>query len=150
MIATKTWLRHMLEPAATSPWDSFKWHDKRSKIKQVANGFKIAAGWIAGFLVMVAVFGGLVRVSEHHSGQGIRAVGVSWLALLVAAVVMITTANRWAPWVTGFFFGPGVGKLLIALAIEDSSYYSAHSITRLRVAEFLLYALVVIILTERF
>ncbi len=150
LILMNAWFRRMLEPANTLPTDSFRWRDRRSKSQQVANGIRIAGGLIVGFLVMVALLGGLSRLSEHQSDQSTGSIFVSSAALVVAALTMIWTANRWAPFVAGFFFGPAVLKLLGILIVGDDSYYSAHSITRTTVAEFLAYALVVVGLTSRF
>jgi hypothetical protein len=63
---------------------------------------------------------------------------------------MLWTANRWAPLVTGFFFGPAAIRILAALVLEQDSYYLAHSITRTGLAGFLAVSLAVIALTSRF
>jgi hypothetical protein len=142
-------LRHLLEPARTSPTDAFTWNDKRPKSKQLANGFRIAGGLIAGFVVMVMAMGGLAQLSSDHPTSGGGLILASWAAL-VAAVIMFWTANRWAGFVTGFFFGPALLKILGVLVVGDDSYYSSHSITRTDVAELLAYVLAVVALTSRF
>ncbi len=144
------WLRRLFGPAKTSPTDSFRWSDRRSKSKQVVNGFRIAGGLIAGFTVMMAVLVGLSRLAEDQRAESGSAILVSWIALVAAALMMVWTANRWAPFVTGFFFGPAVLKILGVLMVGDASYYSAHSMTRTGVVEFLAYALAVVALTSRF
>jgi hypothetical protein len=144
------WLRRLLEPASTSPTDAFSWHDKRSKSKQIASGFRIAGGLIAGFVVIVLAFGGVARLSEDHPTQSSISALASWAALGVAALIMLRTANRWARFVTGFFFGPAVLKILGILIVGDDSYYSSHSITRTEVAEVLVYSVAVVALTSRF
>jgi hypothetical protein len=63
---------------------------------------------------------------------------------------MVWTANRWAPFVTGFFFGPAVLKIAAVLFLGSDTYYSSHSISRTGLAEFLVYALAVVALTARF
>jgi len=150
LILMNAWFRRMLEPAQTSPTDSFAWSDKRSKRKQVANGFRIAGGLIAGFVVIVAVVAGFSRLSEDRLTQSGSSILVSWTPLVFGAVIMLWTANRWAPFVTGFFFGPAAIKILATLVLEQDSYYSAHSITRTGLAEFLTVSLAVIALTSRF
>jgi len=143
------WLHRLFEPASTSATDAFTWNDKRSKAKQVANGFRIAGGLIAGFVVIMVALLGVAGLSEDRSTQsGIPLLG-SWAALVVAAMVMLWTANRWAPYV-GFFFGPAVLKILGILVVGDDSYYSSHSITRTEAAEVLAYFVVVVSLTSRF
>jgi hypothetical protein len=144
------WLRRLLEPAKTSPTDSFRWNDRRSKRQQIVNGFRIAGGLIGGFAVMMAVLVGLGRLAEDHRNQTGSSILLSWLAVVAAALIMVWTAHRWAPFVTGFFFGPAVLKILGVLTLGDDSYYSAHSMTRTSVAELLAYALVVVVLTARF
>jgi hypothetical protein len=143
------WLRRLFEPASTSATDAFTWNDKRSKAKQVANGFRIAGGWIAGFVVIVLAFGSIVVLSEDQPTQSGISVLASWVALVVATLIMLWTANRWAPFL-GFFFGPAVLKILGILAVGDDSYYSSHSITRVETAEVLAYFVVVVSLTSRF
>lgn len=71
-----------------------------------------------------------------------------WAALIAAALIMIWTANRWAPFVTGFFFGPAGGKILGALAFGPDS--SSRPISRIGLAVLLAYTLTVIALTMRF
>lgn len=144
------WLRRLLEPAKTSPTDSFRWNDRRSKRQQVVNGFLIAGGLIAGFAVMLAVFGGLAWLSEDQRTQSARSILLAWAALVAAALIMVWTAPRWAPFVTGFFFGPAILKILGLLIVGDDSYYSTHSMTRTGVLELLVFALSVIVLTSRF
>jgi hypothetical protein len=143
------WLRRLLEPAPTSPADAFAWNDKRSKSKQVANGFRIAGGLIASFGVIVLAGVGIAVLSEDQPTQGGVSVLASWVALVVATLIMLWTANRWAPFV-GFFFGPAVLKILGILVIGDDSYYSSHSIMRMEAAEVLAYFVVVVALTSRF
>ena len=150
MILINPWFRRLLEPAKTLPIDSFKWHDRRSKTEQVVNGIRIAGGLIVGFLLILAVLAGLSRIYEHQSARSTGSISLSWAVLVMAALIMIWTANRWARFVTGFFFGPAVLKIVGILILGDDSYYSAHSITRTTLVEFFAYALVVVGLTARF
>jgi hypothetical protein len=144
------WLHRLLEPAKTPPTDSFRWNDRRSKSQQVVNGFLISGGLIAGFAVMMAVLGGLARLSEDQRTQSGSSILLSWTALVAAALIMLWTAHRWAPFVTGFFFGPAILRILGVLIVGDDSYYSAHSLTRTGVLALLAYALSVVVLTSRF
>src|ERR1700676_4455739 len=137
LILMDVWLRRLVEPAKTSPTDSFRWNDKRSKSKQVVNEFRIAGGLIAGFVVMMAVLLGLSRLCKDQRGQNGSSILVSSVVLVAAALIMGGTANRWAPFVTGFFFGPALLKILGVRMVADDSYYSAHSMTRTSVVEFL-------------
>jgi hypothetical protein len=142
--------RQLLRPAPTSATDSFKWSDKRPIRKQVAGGICKAGGLIAGFIVIIVAIGGLARLFD---GQGQRRDGdmvLSGAALCVAVVVMVWTAHRWAPFVTAFFFGPAVLKIVGALFLFPDSYYTAHSISRTDAAELSLYAVAVVLLTSRF
>jgi hypothetical protein len=143
-------LRRLSEPAQTSRTDSFKWTDRRPKFKQVASGFRIAGGLITGFIVILAVIGALARLSDDPLIQTGRSVFASWSVLILAAIVMLWTANRWAPFVAGFFFGPAVLKILSVLLFEQESYYSSHSISRTDLAMLLGYSVVVVVLTSRF
>jgi hypothetical protein len=145
------WLRRLLEPAETSPTDPFRWSDKRPIRKQVASGFRIAGGLLAGFVVMMAVLFGLGRLSQDpgaHSSSSY--VFGTWVALGVAAIIMFWTANRWAPFVTGFFFGPALLKILGALFLEPDSYFSSHAISRSGLTELFAYSLAAVLLTSRF
>lgn len=146
LMLMKERLRRLLEPAQTSPSDSFSWNDKRPVRKQIASGFRIAVGLNAGFVVIGAVSGGLVRLSAAHPKDAF----IAWVTVVVGAVIMLWTANRWAPMVTAFFFGPAVVKIVAALVFEQDTYYSSYSTTRLEAAEFLPYALAVVFLTLRF
>lgn len=74
----------------------------------------------------------------------------TWVAVVVAAIIMLWTANRWAPFVTGFVFGPALVKILSALVLGPDSYFSSHSISRTDLAEFFAYSLAVVLLTVRF
>ena len=148
-MAMKAWLYRLLEPVKTSPTDSFKWRDKRTISQQVSNGFRIAGGLVGGFLVMLATLAGLARFSVGRTAGGFS-VFTSWTSLVVAAIVVLLTAHRWAPFVTGFFFGPATLKMLGILVFNSDSYYSSHSITRLAVIELLAYSVAVIWLTWRF
>lgn len=141
-------LARLLEPAKTPSSDrwAFKWSDRRSKGSQIAGGFRIAGGFIAGFVVIVCGLGGLAGVN----GMSNRSVLFSWIAFMSAVIIMLCTANRWTPYVAGFFFGPAVLKVLGMLLVGDDAYYSAHSITRGEMAEFLAYCVAVVGLTSRF
>ncbi len=143
-------LRRLLEPAPTSPTDSFTWHDKRSKTEQLVNGVRIAGGLIAGLVVIASVTGCLGALSEDQPRRSTGTVFEFVIALAVAAIVMFLTANRWAPFVTGFFFGPALLKIAAVLALQSNSYYSSHSMSRTGMAEFLAYSVAVVALTFRF
>src|SRR5258708_5658813 len=143
-------LQRLLTPAQTSPTDSFTWNDKRSKSKQIVSGLRMAGGLIAGFIVMMAAWLGLFGVSEDHSAQSSGSVLPSLAPLVVAAIIMLWTANRWAPFVIMLFFGQAVFKMVAVLLFGPDSYYSSHSISRTEVAEFLAYSLAVVALTSRF
>ena len=150
LILMDAWVRRLVEPAKTAPTDYFRWKDDRSKSKQVVNGFRIGGGLIGSFAVMMAVLLGLSRLSEDQRTQNGSSILVSWIVLVAAALIMVWTANRWAPFVTGFFFGPALLKLLGVLVVGDDSYYSAHSMTRTWLAEFLAFVFIVVALTSRF
>lgn len=144
-------LRRLFEPAQTSPADfSFAWTDGRPKRAQVMSGLRIVGGMLAGFLVLVCGLLGLGLVSGDQRAQSESTVFVLWALLVVAAIVMLWTANRWAPFVSGFFFGPAVLRILATLVFESDSYYSAHSTSRTEVAEFLAFCVAAIALTARF
>ena len=82
--------------------------------------------------------------------QSERATLAAWAALSIATMIMLWTANRWAPFVTGFFFGPAVLKIAAVLSFGSDSYFLSRQITRAELAEFLAYAVAVIALTSRF
>jgi hypothetical protein len=79
-----------------------------------------------------------------------RATLAAWAALVTATMIMLWTANRWAPFVTGFFFGPAVLRIAGVLFLGSDSYYSAHSISRAGLAEFLAYVVAVVARRARF
>ena len=66
------------------------------------------------------------------------------------SLITVWTADRWAPFVTGFFFGPAILKILGLLIVGDDSCLPVHSMTRTGVLEFLAYALSVVFPTSRF
>jgi hypothetical protein len=142
-------LRRLFEPAPTSPTDPFKWNDMRPKAKQVASGFRIAAGLIVGFAVMVMVVGSFRRLLDGEP-QSFGSLIACLSALVVSAIVMLWTANRWAPFVPGFFFGPAILKMVAALVLYPDSYYSSHSMPRMELAELLVFSIGVVALTFRF
>jgi len=145
------WLRRLIEPAKTSPADdSFRWNDKRSKREQALSGVRIVGGLIAGLLVVTIAFGSLTVLSDNQQPQSGRSILLSSTALVATALIMFFTAHRWAPFVTGFVFGPVIPKVLGILAVGNDSYYSAHSITQTDMVELLVYALAVVALTFRF
>jgi hypothetical protein len=149
-VRMKGHLRRLLKPAATSPVDAFRWTDKRSIGAQLAGGFRKAGGLIVGFAVMVGCVGSLAVISDHDAVRSGRATVTAWTALVLATMIMLWTANRWAPFVTGFFFGPAILKIAAVLFFGADSYDSAHSISRIELAEFLAYAVAVVALTSRF
>jgi Na+/melibiose symporter-like transporter len=84
--------RHLLEPAPTSPTDSFKWRDKRPVRKQIASGVRVAAALIGGFIVMMIAFVGLAQLADDRP-QSNGSIAASWVMLLAAAIVMLWTAS---------------------------------------------------------
>jgi hypothetical protein len=143
------WLGSLLEPAPTKPIDSFRWHDKRPISEQIASGFCTAGGLIAGYVVVVLLLGGMFRLSEKEPAEGAVSLLTAWLALVVAVVAMICTANRWARWLA-VFFGPAFVKFLFALIFEPGSWLKSSSTTRVELGAYCAYSLVVIALTLRF
>ena len=88
-------LRRFLGPADTSSTDAFTWTDKRPIREQIASGFRKAGGLIAGGVVMI---GSLVALGVISSDQPARNTVVAWTALAVGTIIMIASANRWAPY----------------------------------------------------
>jgi len=105
---------------------------------------------MAGFIVIMVVAVGLYWVSEGHSTLSTGSLFAWWTALLLVAILMLWTANLWARFITGFFFGPAVLKVLAVLVLEQDSYYSSHSLSRIDLAELLAYSAAVVALTWRF
>jgi hypothetical protein len=99
---------------------------------------------------MVGCAGGLAVISDHESVHSELATLAAWAALGISAMIMLWTANRWAPFVTGFFFGPAVLKIAAVLFLGSDSYYSSHSISRVELAGFLAYVVAVVAFTLRF
>jgi hypothetical protein len=81
------------------------------------------------------------ETAEVVSGCGI---------LALATAIMFVTANRWSPYVTGFFFAPAILRIASVLVLGSGSYYAAQSFSRVQTAELLLFALIVVALTVRF
>lgn len=143
-------LRKLLEPAATSPTLPFTWRDKRSKRKQVVSGVQMAGGLIAGFVVMMIALVSVARLSGNQPKQSPTADAACWTAVVTAGIIMLWTANRWAPFVTVLFFGPAVFNIFGALLFPPDSHSSSISLSRISLAELLAYSVAVVLLTWRF
>src|SRR5277367_6457031 len=103
--------RRILEPAKTSPSDPFRWGDTRSTDEQVANGFLIAGGIIAGFAVLFLAFGGIQSLAPGSAKFGTHGTGVAWSMLGAAAILMVWTAHRWVRFLAAFL-APAAFKLI--------------------------------------
>lgn len=137
-------LRHLIEPTSTYPTDQFRWRDKRPVSAQVLSGIRKALGLIIGFFVIIAPAISFTRLSKDHIALGEALLFGTLLA--GASVVMVFTANRWSPWVTGFFFGPAVLKLAMVLVLGSND----PSVSRSELAAVLGYAAAIVLLTARF
>lgn len=146
----KSHLRGLLQPAATSPTDPFRWSDERPVEEQVLGGFRKAGGLLLGFCVMSACLGALEILSGHESKHGARATLLAWAVLTIATVIMLWTANLWARFVTILFFGPAVPRIGALLLLGSGSFQSSDSHPQVELAEFLAYSIAVIALTWRF
>ena len=145
-------LHKLATPAPTRPMVRFRARDHRPIHRQVVNGFRIVAGLIGGFLVLLPA---MLAVAVLPGGPPVhRRFGMTagWLFLLLTSGIMISTANRWAPFITGFFFGPALFKAVfpVLLGPDPTSRFAQNRIPRLEAAEALAYIAVVIILTWRF
>ena len=100
-------IRPLMQPISTKPTESFEWSDKRPVRAQITGGILKAVGLVAGFAVLVGAFGGIVVLSDPQR-KGTGEIALSWGILAVAASIMFATANRWSPFVAGFFFGPAI------------------------------------------
>jgi heme A synthase len=145
-------LSRVLAPAPTSPLNPFRGRDNRSVREQIISGLRLTAGLVAGFLVLVLALGGLSTLPGGAPAYGRFGVYVSWSMICFASLIMLMTANRWAPFVPGFFFVPALFKTLGILLVgaNSSSTYASHRVTRTEAAEILVVCAVVIALTWRF
>jgi hypothetical protein len=143
-------LRQFLLPTPTTPTDSFKWSDKRPIRDQIASGLRKAVVLILGYGVLVGGLGSLIVLSDRTATRGLGQF-VLWCCILLAtAGIMFMTANRWSPYVAGFFFGPAILHVCFVLFFGSDSYYSTNSFSQLDAAEFLVFAIAVVALTVRF
>src|SRR5215471_4244037 len=142
-------VRRLLQPTPTTRSDSFKWSDKRPIKTQVVGGVRKAVGLVSGFAVLFGMFGGMAVLSETQT-RGVAEI-VWWCGILgIATAIMFVTANRWSPFVAGFFFGPAIFPIAFVLVFGTDSYYSAHAFSRVQAVEVLFFALTVVVLTARF
>jgi heme A synthase len=145
-------LRRLLEPAPTSPFDQFRGRDRRSVSEQIVSGLRLAGGLVAGFLVLVLAFGSISTLPAGAPSYGVFGLYVSWSMLCVASIIMLLTTNRWAPYVPGFFFLPGLFKAvgLLLLGPNASSPIATHWVDRTEAMEIVVVCIIVIVLTWRF
>jgi hypothetical protein len=146
-------LRHVLEPAPTSPMDAYRWRrDNRSVGEKVVSGIRLAGGLVAGFLVLTLAFGGVATLPAGAPAYGRYGVLVSWTALCLASLIMLATADRWAPYLAGFLCVPSIFKAsgLILVGPDPKSSIPSSHFSRTEAAEILAACVVVIALTWRF
>jgi hypothetical protein len=145
--------RRLLQPAPTFPLDPYRWrHDNRTTGEKVLSGVRLGVGLVAGFLVVGLGFGGLSTLPVGAHAYGRYGLLVSWSMLCLASIIMFWTANRWAPFVPGFFCFPALFKTLAVFLVgpNPSSPNAAYRMTRTEAAELLAVCVVVIALTWRF
>ena len=145
-------LRRLLRPVPTSPFDQFRGCDNRSVNEQIVSGLRLAGGLVAGFLVLVLALGSISTLPAGAPAYGDFGVFVSWSMLCVASVIMLLTANRWAPYVPGFFCLPGLFKAVVLLLLGPSptSPIASSRATRAEAMEIVVVCIIVIVLTWRF
>jgi heme A synthase len=145
-------LRRLLRPVPTSPFDQFRGRDNRSVSEQIVSGLRLAGGLIAGFLVLVLALGSISTLPAGAPAYGGFGLYVSWSMLCVASVIMLLTANRWAPYVPGFFCLPGLFQAVVLLLLgpSSSSPIASSRTTRTEAMEIVVVCLIVIVLTWRF
>jgi heme A synthase len=135
------WLQPM--PTSRLPRGGIRWRDKRHVSAQIQSGINIAAWIIGGFLVVGLAMGGLVQLHESRTARGL-------CELSAATIILLLTVHRWAAVMPGVFFVRGIAKGSILLIVGASSSYSQPPISRLELAELVLYSLAVVALTWRF
>lgn len=92
-------LRGLLEPALTSPFDPDRPRGNRSVGAQVMSGFRIVGGLVAVFLIVVLALAGVSTLPEGAPAYGRFGLLVSWSAVCVASLIMFLAANRWVSFV---------------------------------------------------
>ncbi len=144
--------RHLLTPTPTSPFDPYRGRrDNRTTVQKVVSGMRLGGGLVAGFLVVALALGGLSTLPAGAPAYGRYGVLVSWGMLCVGSIIMFWTANRWAPFVPGFFCVPALLKILGMLLVgPNQSSSTSHRITRIEAAELLAVFVIVTALTWRF
>jgi hypothetical protein len=135
------WLQPM--PTSRLPNRGVRLRDKRRIGTQIQSGFNIAAWIIGGFLVVGLAMSGLIHLHESRTMRGL-------CELSAATIIFLLTVHRWASVMPGAFFARGIAKGSILLIVGAGSSYSQPPISRLELAEFVLYSLVVVALTWRF
>jgi hypothetical protein len=144
-------LRRLLQPAPTVPFDPYRWRrDNRTTGQKVVSGIRLAAGLLAGFVVLALAFGGILTLPAGAPAYASYGPLVSWGVLVLAAAILFLTADRWASSGFGFFCVPAVLKSLTVLIFGTSPYSSYHTLTRTQAAELLLVCIIIISLTWRF
>jgi len=78
---------------------------------------RLGAGLVAGFLVGAMAFGGLSTLSAGAPAYDRYGRLVSWSMLCAASIIMLWTANRWAPYVPGFFCLPAIFKAVRVILV---------------------------------
>lgn len=133
--------------------DPYRWRrDNRSVSEKIVSGLRLAGGLFAGFLVIAMAFGGLATLPSGAPAYGRYGVLVSWIALCVASIIMLWTANRWAPYVPGFFCLPALFRALTVILVgpNPNAITDWRRLTRTDAGEIFAACIVVIALTWRF
>jgi hypothetical protein len=149
----RQFLHWLLNPARTLPVDPYAWRrDNRSVSEKVVSGIRLAVGLVAGFLVIVLVFGGISTLPDGAPAYGRYGLFVSWSMLCAGTIVMLWTANRWAPYLPGFFCLPAVLKTLAVILVgpDPKAVIAWQRLSRTDAAEVFAACVVVIALTWRF
>jgi len=137
-------LHRVLEPAPTSPVDPYRWRrDNRSVSDKVVSGMRLGGGLVAGILVGLMAFSGVSVLPGGDPAFGRCGPVFSWTMLCAASMIMLWTANRWVPWLAGFFCLPALLKALGVILLGPEASRSAA-------AEAFVGCIVVIALTWRF
>lgn len=122
---------------------------KRSVREQGKSGLVIAGELVAGFLVFILAAVGLTLLISGAPTSHFAGPVIAWIEVILAAVIMFATAERWGGFMPGFFFLRGA-FLGVFYTIFPSAAAPSNRIPRSEAALIAAYSIVIIGVLWRF